>query len=575
MCKIKNGFAMWCLMLLGGVMSASAATLEASSKQPVYPGTACVRLSIVSGSGKTSYVGGTVGDPTDVAASEGIYFNAPTGSVLTFTSSNSCVVKATDITAEEIETGLFAVRIKPAGVGKTTIEVKLSGASDYRIEYAANAANAATTRWFYGSSDASAIADAGNGYFFVADDETNIIRLHNAELSGMPLYEFDATSAAGGTSSDEYDVEGASVSDDGKTIYWIASLSNSKKGKEKPYRNRVFSTKVTGEGSDARLSAGVYSAKMRDAMIAFGDKNGWNFTASASFKDKMIPKRIDGFNIEGLTLKKGGGAAYIGFRAPCVPRKGVTPTSSNRKYAVMAVVNNFEAMLGGSGESKTAPQVGEPILFDFGGLGIRAMERVGDNYVIIAGLFEGGGRPKAYLWDGTINADAAPFAAGDGHLTELDIDMTDLVQETGGSEVEGHPEAVLARQEGDDIVIDIVCDNGSVDYYNDGIENKTYSVDSSKKAWAKFRMDRFVYKLQPEESGIKPAVMHPSLGITFADGNLTLANLPAGTPVSVTTTDGMLVASAIAASSTLHMTLPVASEVYVVKAGNKVMKITR
>ena len=147
------------------------------------------------------------------------------------------------------------------------------------------------------------------------------------------------------------------MSDDGKTIYWIASLSNSKKGKEKPYRNRVFSTKVTGEGSDARLSAGAYSAKMRDAMIAFGDKNGWNFTASASFKDKMIPKRIDGFNIEGLTLKKGGGAAYIGFRAPCVPRKGVTPTSSNRKYAVMAVVNNFEAMLGGSGESKTAPQV--------------------------------------------------------------------------------------------------------------------------------------------------------------------------------------------------------------------------
>ena len=570
---MKNCVVMLSL-LLGGAMSVSSATLEASSKQPVYPGTSKARLSIVSGSGKTSYVGGTVGDPTDVAASEGIYFNAPAGSVLTFTSSNSKVVKVADITATEIEAGLFAVRIKPTAAGKTTIAVKLSGASDYKIEYAASVANTATTRWFYGSSDASAIADVGKGCFFVADDETNILRLYNSELSGMPLYEVDATSWAGGKSGEEYDVEGASVSDDGKTIYWTTSFSNNKSGKEKPYRNRVFSTKLTGEGANAKLSSGAYSTKMRDALIAFGDNNGWNFTASASFKDKMIPKRIDGFNIEGLSLKKGGGAAYIGFRAPCVPLKGVTPTSSNRKYAVMAVVNNFEAMLSGSGESKTAPQVGAPILFDFGGLGIRAMERVGDYYVIIAGLFKGGGKPKAYLWDGAINADAAPFTAGDGHLTEMDIDMTDLVQDEGDGEVEGHPEALTIRQDGDDIIIDIVCDEGSIDFYNDGNENKTYSTDSKKYPWGKFRMDTFVYTL-PKSTGVAAVAMQPALGITYAGGNLTLTNLSAGTPVSVTTTDGKSVASATAASSTLHMALPATSEVYIVKIGERVIKIAK
>ena len=565
---------MFCFALLGGVASALGATLEASTNQPVYPGTSCPRLIIVSGSGKMSYVGGTIGDPTDPAATEGIYFNAPTGSVLSFTSSNTSVVKVVDITATEISSGLFAVRIKPTGVGKTTIAVKLSGASDYKIEYAASRANTLTTRWFYGSSDASAIADAGNGYFLVADDESNVIRLHNSTMSGMPLNKFDATSMAGGTNGEEYDVEGATSTDDGNTIYWLASLSNSKKGKEKPYRNRVFSTKLTGTGVSATLSKGAYSTKMRDALIKFGDDNGWNFTASASFKDKMIPKRIDGFNIEGLTLKKGGGAAYIGFRAPCVPLKGVTPTSSNRKYAVMALVNNFEAMLSGSGESKAEPQVAaDPILFDFGGLGIRAMERVGDYYVIIAGLFEGGGTPKAYLWDGAINADAKPFTAGDGHLTEMNIDMSDLVQQTGSGEVEGHPEAILARQEGNDIVINIVCDNGSVDYYGDSNENKVYSADNNKYPWGKFRMDTFVYAL-PAPSSVGRVTMEPSFGITVTDGGIMLAGLTAGTPVSIVTVDGRLVSSTVATSSTLSLPLPYRSTVYVVRVGDKVMKFS-
>ena len=569
--KMKN-VIVCSLFLLGGIASVSAATLEASTNQPVYSGTTCPLLSIVSGSGKTSYVGGTIGDPCDPAATEGIYFNAPSGSVLTFTSSNTNVVKVADITATELASGLFAVRIKPTGVGKTTITVKLSGASNYKIEYAASKANNIATRWFYGSSDASAIADAGGGYFFVADDETNIIRLHNTEQSGMPLAKFDATSMAGGTSSEEYDVEGASSSDDGKTIYWIASLSNNKSGKEKPYRNRVFSTKVTGTGTGAKLSAGAYSTKMRDALIAFGDANGWDFTASASFKNKMIPKRIDGFNIEGLTLRKGGGAAYIGFRAPCVPLKGVTPTSSNRKYAVMAMVSNFEAMLSGSGQSSIAPQVATaPILFDFGGLGIRAIERVGDYYVIIAGLFEGGGTPKAYLWDGTIHADASPFTAGDGHLTEINIDMSDLVQQTG-SEVEGHPEAVLARQEGNNLIINLVCDNGSVDFYGDGNENKVYSADTGKYPWGKFRMDTFVYPM-PSPSGVSTIAMQPTMGIALTNGILTVGNLTPGTPVVVTTADGTLVGSAIATASTLSMPLPNTSSVYIVRAGDKVVKV--
>ncbi len=546
----------------------SAATLEASSSQPKYPDTSFPRLKIVSGSGKTSYVSGVIDDPTDPAATEGIWFNAPTGSTLTFQSSKTSVVKVDDITSEEIQPGVFAVRIKPSGVGTTKITVSLSGASDYAIQYAASDASKSPeqTTWLQGSCDASAMADVGGGYFYVADDENNILRLYNSQFSGMPLRTVNAEGFANG--SEEYDVEGATVSDDGKTIYWITSLANSKKGKEKPYRNRAFTTKINGSGADATLTSGAYSEKFRDAMIKFGDDNGWNFSASASFANSMIPKRIDGFNVEGLTLKTGGnGAAYIAFRAPCVPKKGVTPTSSNRKYAVMATVENFEQIFSGNGKSSTAVQVGAPVLFDFGGLGIRSIERVGDYYVIIAGLFEGGGTPKAYLWDGTTNENADPITVNGGHLTEMALALENIA--VGG---DGHPEAFTARQEDNKLYLNIVSDGGSADMYNDGKENKDYSADSKKNPWAKFRLDTFVYTL-PDVTGVNSIQqLQPEFIYSVSGGVLSLGRLSAGTAITLATADGKIIANQKATGSSLSLPLPT-SGTYILKVGKQSVKL--
>ena len=556
------------ILAAASISTLSAATLEASTSQPKYPGTSFPRLKIVSGSGKTSYVSGVIDDPTDPAATEGIWFNAPTGSMLTFQSSKTSVVKVDDITSEEIQPGVFAVRIKPSGVGSTKITVSLSGASDYTIQYAASDASKSPeqTTWLQGSCDASAMADVGGGCFYVADDENNILRLYNSQLSGMPLRTVNAEGFANG--SEEYDVEGATVSDDGKTIYWITSLANSKKGKEKPYRNRAFSSKVSGSGAETTLTSGAYSEKFRDAMIKFGDDNGWNFTASASYANSMIPKRIDGFNVEGLTLKTdGNGAAYIGFRAPCVPKKGVTPTSSNRKYAVMATVENFEQIFSGSGKSSTAPQVGAPVLFDFGGLGIRSIERVGDYYVIIAGLFEGGGTPKVYLWDGTTNENADPITVNGGHLTEMALALENIA--VGG---DGHPEAFTARQEDNKLYLNIVCDGGSADMYNDGKENKEYSADSKKNPWAKFRLDTFVYTL-PQESALNGVrQLQPLFTYSISGGVLSLGRLSAGTAITLATADGKIISSMKATGSTLSLPLP-SSGAYVLKVGKQSAKL--
>ncbi len=558
------------ILAAASISTLSAATLEASTSQPKYPDTSIARLNIVSGSGKTSYVSGVIDDPTDPAATEGIWFNAPTGSMLTFQSSKTSVVKVDDITSEEIQPGVFAVRIKPSGVGSTKITVSLSGATDYTIQYAASDASKSPkqTTWLQGSCDASAMADVGGGYFYVADDENNILRLYNSQLSGMPLRTFDGSGFANGSEDDEYDIEGATVSDDGKTIYWITSLANSKKGKEKPYRNRAFTTKINGSGAEATLTSGAYSEKFRDAMIKFGDDNGWNFTASASYANSMIPKRIDGFNVEGLTLKTdGNGAAYIGFRAPCVPKKGVTPTSSNRKYAVMATVENFEQIFSGSGKSSTAPQVGAPVLFDFGGLGIRSIERVGDYYVIIAGLFEGGGTPKAYLWDGTTNENADPITVSGGHLTEMALALENIA--VGG---DGHPEALTARQEDNKLYLNIVCDGGSADMYNDGKENKEYSADSKKFPWAKFRLDTFVYTL-PQESALNGVQqLQPLFTYSISGGVLSLGRLSAGTAITLATADGKIISSMKATGSTISLPLP-SSGAYVLKVGKQSVKL--
>ena len=555
-------------LLAGAFATLSAATLEASTRQAVYPGTNIPRLTIVSGSGKTSYVSGVIDDPNDPAATVGIWFNAPTGSTLTFKSSKTSVVKVADITVEEIESGLFAVRIKPSGVGTSKITVSLSGASDYFIEYAANKGSSQSqTTWLTNIADASAMAPVGDGYIYIADDETNVLRLYNTALSGKSLAEIDATSMANGKSGEEFDIECATVSEDGNTIYWLASLTNSKKGKEKPYRNRAFSTSINGAGATATLSAGAYSEQFRNAMIAFGDANGWNFTASASYDNEMIPKRIDGFNVEGLTLKKGGGAAYVAFRAPCVPKKGVTPTSSNRQYAVMAPVSNFENIFTAKGKSSVKPQTGDPVLFDFGGLGIRSIERVGDYYVIIAGLFEGGGTPKMYLWDGTTLANAEPIVPGTTHLTEMNLPIADL-----GDGSEGHPEALIARQEGNELVIDIITDSGSADLYDNGKENKDYSSDKSKYPWAKFRLDVFRYQL-PVSNHIGMTEVEPDVCYRLAGQQLTLTGLPSGTPVSVVTVDGKVVGTATADGAACTLRLPDAQAVYIVKTPHRSFKI--
>jgi len=357
---------------------------------------------------------------------------------------------------------------------------------------------------------------------FVADDENNFIRLYSRHHYGTALYSLDIASNVGATEECDLEASGTSVKfNPGKRFYWIGLLGNSKSGNLKPDRNKVIATDVSGMGDAAMLSVKSYSNQMPTALINWGNGNGWNFTTSAA--SGMIPKRIDGFNVEGLSVTHGGDTAYIGFRAPCVPVKGTVPTASNRKYAVLAPLNNFETILNGTGQVSTSPLLGQPILFDLDGIGIRSIERIGNGkYLMVAGLYTGGGSPAVYLWGGVVpvNPGSTPIntASPVSKLIKLNLPgLQALAQVSPDGDADGHPEAMIADTNGNQVNIHLISDDGTVDYYNDGTEAKSLSHNEFKK----FRNDLFTCSIDT----IAPVVnICPGITSTLFSSNLSGSN---------------------------------------------------
>ncbi len=487
-------FAIAVSAMFTAAVNAAAPVISLSTSQPTIPGTSVASLAI--GTSSPYAVSTVISDPTDPLQKDGVYVNITNGPTsFSFTSDNSSVVAVANCKCELVSGTTYKVTVVPSGVGYATVGLTASNessSSEFQFKVAASAASARPDSTVFPTTiaDASAAAPVGTDYMLIADDEANLLRLFHRNYSGQAIKTFDVTSGAGGADGEEFDIEGASASvkyNAGNRLYWITSLGNNKSGKLKPYRNRLFATDVTGTGADLTVTVKSYSTKMRDALIAWGDGCGWDFTASA--KKGVEPKNINGFNVEGLAVAYGGEVAYVGFRAPYVPLKNVTPTSSNRIYAVAAPVTNLETMLNVNGESSIEPTFGEPVLFDFGGLGIRSMERIGTaGFVIVAGSYASDGTlPGLYLWNGNVpaNSGSNPLTTASKDLVKMDADLTGLV---GGTE--GHPEALLAEQDGKTLYVHLICDNGSVDYYGDEKEAKTLDAP-----FMKFRMDTYIYKI--------------------------------------------------------------------------------
>lgn len=430
-------------------------------------------------------ISGVIDDPTDPALTVGVNFSVTGKDVsklkISAKSSKQSVVKDNDLVFSG-ENAIRNLKIKPSGVGYGKITVSLTDGSStvkYTLSYAASASASfpELTTFHTGMADASAAEVFEEDYFFVADDESNEIRFYHKDRSGLPVASFDLGSKCNVDAKEpEMDLE---ASTRGilfpNRIYWCGSLGNSKKGNIRSSRNRLVVTETVGSGETTSLKYVKHYDKLRENIIQWGDAKGYKLSASAA--DGMIPKRIDGFNVEGMAMGPDNSTCYIGFRAPLLPEPGKSLTNSNRKLALIVPVRDFESALNNG--SLSGSNISDPILLDLNGRSIRSMERLKNGlYLIVAGMYDNGDKPALYLWSG--------YPENKPELLNIGLISFEEI----------HPEAFIeGKSSGDVTCIELISDNGTADYYGDKKEAKTLDVP-----YRKFRKD--IIRIEHLPSGL-------------------------------------------------------------------------
>ncbi|MDR1878429.1 MAG: T9SS type A sorting domain-containing protein [Bacteroidales bacterium] len=425
------------------------------------------RLSSANGLLGNNAVSGVIDDPTDPAKIHGVNFRIA-GTVLTninatASSSDQSIVSNANLILSRQDDSLN-LKIIPVGTGSAVITLTLTEDTNtkmYNFDYWASGASSepSLTTFHTGLSDASTSVAWEDDYFFTADDESNEIRLYNRYVSGMPIQLFDlGTYSNIETSEPEMDMEasvrGVLYPD---RIYWSGSLGNSRTGKLRDSRNRLVVTQISGNGADAVLTYVSHYEGLRSKMIAWGDSHGYDFSSCAA--NNVIPKRIDGFNMEGMAIAPDSTSCYFGFRAPLVP----AVPGGERKLAIIATVHNFEDSL--ANNTLENALIDEPLLLDLDGRSIRSIDRLKNGlYLIIAGMYDDVSNAALYIWSGQ-RGDTA---------TRLDITFP-----TSG---EVHPESFLEGNSLDEnnLVVELISDNGTMDFYNTGAEAKTFDLPLRK-----------------------------------------------------------------------------------------------
>lgn len=450
-----------------------------------------------------AYVNGTLGDPTDPAATEGLKFTVAAsdadaaGLSVNATSSDNTVA-----TAALSGTGATrTLKITPLKVGKADLTVTVADGGrnvSYVVHYAASQAQnpTANTHFLSGISNASSAQDAGGGYMLVADDEFNFLSLYPRNTSSVPVAKFDFTSqlALPDAANPEVDFEAGARS--GNRIYWMGSHSNSKNGKLRPNRYRIMATDISGSGASTNLSYVGRFDHLRDNLLAWDQGNGNALGLTASAAAGLAPEDPSnaGFNLEGLAFAPGSTTAYLGFRAPTVP-------TTNRTKALIVPVTNFPDLVTGAATTAT---FGSPIQLDLGGRGIRELKCNDTSCLILAGPASGGSNFALYSWTG--NPTDAPHLRNDlsALATSMDGSLESIVSVPAGN----LDSDALTGQ-----TLQLLTDNGDSIYYGDGLIAK--DLVSPAQNWQKFRSEIMTV-------GAMPAATCTVNSVTVTPANPTL-----------------------------------------------------
>jgi len=340
---------------------------------------------------------------------------------------------------------------RAASLGVATLALVACGDSPGRRED--GSAGGPSEVVFKGICDASAAVPLDRRLFAVADDEDSILRVYDADRGGEPLRSVDLSDAlfppaerekgkkgdgkkkkkekgveqaSGGASAQdrprrapESDIEAAVRV--GDVAYWMTSHGRNRAGKRKDARLLFFAT-TASDGDDALLLLGRSYEHLLDDLL--GDARYAPFDLAGA--SELAPKDAGGLNLEGLGLRPEGGV-WIGFRNPIPGGK-----------ALLAPLLNPERLIEGE-----RARLGDPVLLDLGGLGIRELSRWRGRTLIVAGPYAQGEESRLFTWD--------------GRGTPLEVSGPDL----SGF----HPEGFFAPEDRDEILL--LSDDGTVEIDGD------------------------------------------------------------------------------------------------------------
>ena len=279
---------------------------------------------------------------------------------------------------------------------------------------------------YTGMCDASAAVSLGHGRFIVADDELDVLRIYQKSSSGQKG-SVDLIKYLKNSKDDEGDLEGAAAI--GDRIYWISS--HARKGSDNSvdsHRMRFFATIITGGGKKASVKQ-IEQPPCETLLSDLLKEKRFDDLAKASARgpEEADP---DGLNIEGLAAGPNGGL-LIGFRNP-----------QPQKMALVLALNNPKQVV----EQHAKPEFGDLIRLDLGGRGIRSIELVKGEYLIVAG-------PRGEAKDSQVKPAFALFRwGGPGGKLEKARDLDDRFRPEALFYDADSKELVMLSDDGDELV---------------------------------------------------------------------------------------------------------------------------
>lgn len=238
---------------------------------------------------------------------------------------------------------------------------------------------AATPEEYFGTCSVSAGAFLDAAHFVVASDEDSVLRVYRLGVA-QPVAARDLSGfLALDRKRPEADLEGAARA--GDRIWWIGSHSRTAGGKRAPNRQCLFATRLVPNpaGPPGLEPVGRPYRRLLDDLLAAPSLQSVPLAGAAA----LAPEE-GGVNIEGLAAAPDG-PLWIGFRSPVPAGR-----------ALLVPLRNPEAIVQGE-----RAQLGEPVLLDLGGLGVRDLLWAGARCWILAGPADGGGSFRLYVWEGT------------------------------------------------------------------------------------------------------------------------------------------------------------------------------